>query len=398
MKLKAAAVGLFLAFFSISGIFAETSGVVEESSFNVFRSQYGDMFNVGYWQRQNTDKYYFHTGLYNDFINFAWAANYFGAYWGVGYNARIIDHGYWPQNLTDMVVCGMVGIPSLNLGIRASYFDKNIYRGVGTAAPKFEIAKSFDSIPLVLGLENEWKLRYWTGFKMDVIQIPVTLKADYSEDGMRGVGLSYTIMPTVKASHGMNSTSGIAPMHGISLWAGWFWRILDNVRFGARPNFSININCINTTDHEINKRLTQIYNAGEGYMVENLNWIPENGNVEWHLNVPVSIIYNVTEKIELIAGFKFGFYYANFDHLDEKHVGGSNLAGTVNETGFGLGAKIEMNKNAVFQIGVAFVRQMSVDADGNKTGDKKDYPVNKPNLSLSNMFKEPLTASLTLKF
>lgn len=398
MKSKVAIFFAITIFLSTFNLFSETSGAVEASSFGVFRSQYGDAFNASYWQKQNTDKYYFQSGLYNDFINFAWFANYFGAYWGAGYNARIINHGFWPQNRTDMLVNAIVGIPSLNLGIHASYFDKNIYRGVGTAAPKLEIGKTFDSMPLVLELDAEWKMRYWTGFKMDVLQMPITLKADYSEDGMKGFGASYTIMPTIKASHGKNSTSGIAPMHGISLWAGWFWQILDNFKFGGRPNFTMNINCINTTNWEINKRLKQLYDANEGYMVENLNWIPENGNVEFRLNVPIAFIYDITEKIEFIAGLKFGFYYANFDHLDEKSEGGSNLAGTVNETGIGFATKIEINKHATFQIGTSFVRQLSVVSDENKTGDKNDYPVESPSLSLDNLFKEPLTASLTLKF
>ena len=60
-NLKAAGVFSFLFVFLGTEVFSQTSGTVEECSFGVFRSQYGDMFDVRYWQNQLDDNYYFHT-------------------------------------------------------------------------------------------------------------------------------------------------------------------------------------------------------------------------------------------------------------------------------------------------------------------------------------------------
>lgn len=176
---KALGVFLFLFVFLGTEVFSHASGTVEECSFGVFRSQYGDMFDVRYWQNQLDDNYYFHTGLYDDAINFAWAANFLGIYWGAGYNAKIMNHKAWPHNLTDMDVCIMAGIPSLGLGVRASYYDKNVYKGLGTAAPKVEIGKTFESVPIKLGFEAEGKFRYWKSLCLDVAQIPFIFKAGF---------------------------------------------------------------------------------------------------------------------------------------------------------------------------------------------------------------------------
>lgn len=398
MKLKIAILILFMNIIAILNVAPETKGVVEDVSFDVFRSQYGDMFNVSYWQNQNDGKYYFHNGLYDDFINFAWAANLFGAYWGVGYDARIMDHGSWPNQLTDMDVCVMLGIPKLNLGIKISYFDKNVYKGIGTAAPKIEIAKSYDVIPLAVGFECEGKFRYWKGMKLDVVQVPFIFRIDFSRDGMRGAGFSGVLMPTFEAPHGVNDVSETDPMYGFTAWAGWCWKILENVHFGVHPNFMMNVNCINTTEYDVNTRLLFFYEKGLRQKIENLNWIPENGNVEWRVSVPVSVIYDIKKNLSFIAGFKCGFYWANFDHLSEEHEGGCNLKGIVNETGFALGLKVEMNEHMLFQIGSSYIRQVSLETDDNETGEKTDYKVNKEKISFYNLFKSPLTASLTLKF
>lgn len=389
---------IFVLFIAIFNAYSEAVGTLEDCSFNVFRSQYGDMFNVGYWKNQNTDKYYFHTGLYDDSINFAWAGNFWGAYWGVGYNAAIMDFGSWPDELTDMEVCAMAGIPALNLGIRVSYFDKNVYEGMGTAAPKLEIAKSYDEIPLVIGFECEGKFRYWKGMSLDVVQVPFTFKADFSYDGMRGGGISAMLMPTFEAPSGVNDVSGVDPMYGFTAWAGWYWKILGKLKFGFHPNFKANFNCINTTEYNVNTRLLYYYDKGIRDKIDNLNWIPENGNIEWRVSIPVSVVYAFSERLEFIAGFKCGFYWANFEHLSEEHDGGCNINGVVNETGVAFGAKLEMTKHAVFSIGTAFVRQLSLNKDDNESGEKNGYAVNSPKTSFSNIFKEPLTASLTIKF
>ena len=397
MKFKVAVFSFFAGIIAISNIAPETKGVVEAASFDVFRSQYGDMFNVLYWQNQNDGKYYFHNGLYDDSINYAWAANLLGAYWGVGYDAKIMDHGAWPNQLTDMDVCVMVGIPEANLGIKISYFDKNVYKGIGTAAPKIEIAKSYDEIPLVIGVECEGKFRYWKGMRLDVVQIPFSLKIDFSKDGMCGAGFSAVLMPTLKAPRGVNDVSGVDPMYGFSAWAGWRWKIMENAQFGVHPNFMMNVNCINTTEYGVNTRLMFFYEKGLHEKIENLNWIPENGNVEWRVSVPVSVIYEIKKNLSFVAGFKCGFYWANFDHLSDEHEGGCNLNGIVNETGFALGLKIKMNENVLFQIGSSYVRQVSLKSDENETGEKTDYKVRKNSVSLYNLFKEPLSAFLTLR-
>ena len=144
--------------------------------------------------------------------------------------------------------------------------------------------------------------------------------------------------------------------------------------------------------------MSELDQDGVGSLVENLNWIPENGNTEWRVSVPFSAVYGVTEKVQIVVGFKCGFYWANFDHMSEKHTGGRNLHGTVNETGFALGLKAEMNKNAVFQIGSSYIRQLSLNPEGNTTGSPKDYETDAPNISVSNLFDQPVTASLTLRF
>ena len=395
---KALGVFLFLFVFLGTEVFSHASGTVEECSFGVFRSQYGDMFDVRYWQNQLDDNYYFHTGLYDDAINFAWAANFLGIYWGAGYNAKIMNHKAWPHNLTDMDVCIMAGIPSLGLGVRASYYDQNVYKGLGTAAPKVEIGKTFESVPIKLGFEAEGKFRYWKSLCLDVAQIPFILKLDFSPDGMRGVGGTYTVMPTLKYPSAVNEVSGLAPMQGFSFWAGWKWNILDNLKFGLRPSFMMNFNCVNTADNSVNKRISEREEDGVGRVVENTSWIPENGNTEWRVSVPFSALYDVTENVQFIVGFKCGFYWANFDHMSEMHSGGRNLHGTVNETGFALGVKAEMNENAVFQIGASYTRQLSLNPEGNTTGSPKDYETDAPNVSLSNLFDQPVTASLTLRF
>ena len=228
-NLKAAGVFSFLFVFLGTEVFSQASGTVEECSFCVFRSQYGDMFDVRYWQNQLDDNYYFHTGLYDDAINFAWAVNFLGIYWGAGYNAKVMNHKAWPHNLTDMDVCIMAGIPSLGLGVRASYYDKNVYKGLGTAAPKVEIGKTFESVPIKLGFEAEGKFRYWKSLHLDVAQIPFIFKFDFSPDGMRGAGGTYTVMPTLKYPSAVNEVSGLAPMQGFSVLAGWKWNNLYNL-------------------------------------------------------------------------------------------------------------------------------------------------------------------------
>lgn len=398
MKRKIASFLFFINLTALSAGFSEVYGVFEKSSFNVFRSYDGDMFNVKYWQNQFDGNACIKTGFYDDAVNVAGTAKYFGAYWGLGYDAKIMGHGSWPDEVTDMDVYLMSGIPALNLGIKLSYYDKNVYKGIGVAAPKIEIGKSFDSFPLNLEFDCEGKFRYWHGMRVDVAQIPFTFKADFSKDGMRGFGVSYTVMPSIEGPKGINDVSGLHPLNGFSVWAGWFWNIHGNLKFGLRPNFMLNYNCINTTNYEINERLSYLHEKGSGSLVENLNWISENGNLEWRVCLPVSFVFNLTEKVDFVGGFRCGFYWANFSHLNEESEGGCNLDGLVNETGIGMGFKVEMNEHSTFQIGTAFVRQISVDADGNETGKKSDYTKNYPDLSLYNLAKSPITMFVTLKF
>ena len=400
-----AAVFVALFVFSCARIFPQAVGAVEACTFAVFRSQYGDMFDVRYWQNQLDGDRYLHTGVYDDSSNFAAAANFAGMYFGVGYNARIMNHKRWPHNLTDMDVCAFAGIPSRGLGIRVSYFDKNVYDGIGTAAPKIEIGKNFAEFPLSLAFEAEGEFHYWKGLCLDVVRLPFAFKADFSSDGMRGFGGSYSVAPIFEAKGGVNDVSSVSPEQSFSFWAGWFWNIEENLRFGFRPSFSISFNCVNTTDYSVNTRLSEIYavaitdnNDSLKKNIENLNWIPENGNTQWRVSIPFSIVYDVSEKVQLVAGFKWGFYWANFDHMSSKHTGGCNLMGTVNETGFALGLKAELGKRAVFQIGTAFVRQLSLNPDGNTSGKVADYEVESPSFSLSSLFDSPLAASLTLRF
>lgn len=398
---------VFLVLFVVSGarIFPQAAGAVDSCSFSVFRSQYGDMFDARYWQNQLEDGCFFNTGIYDDASDFALAANFAGMYFGVGYNARIMNHKRWPHNLTDMDVRAFAGIPSLGLGIRVSYFDKNVYDGIGTAAPKIEIGKNFARFPLSLAFEASGEFHYWKGLCLDVVRLPLFFKADFSSDGMRGFGGAYGVSPVFEAKGGVNNVSSVAPQHDISFWAGWFWEIQENLRLGFRPNFSISFNCVNTADYSVNTRLSEIYVVAENDKneslkrnIENLNWIPENGNTQWRVSIPFSVVYDVSEKVQLVAGFKWGFYWANFDHMSSRHTGGCNLMGTVNETGFALGMKAELGKRAVFQIGTAFVRQLSLNPDGNTSGKVADYEVESPSISLSNLFDSPLAASLTIRF
>lgn len=379
-------------------LFSEDLDVVETCSFGVFRSQYGNIFDTAYWQNGLECNYYFHTGICNDFMNYALAVKFLGCYFSGNYNGKLMGNGSWPNERTDMNMCLMAGIPKAGIGVKVSYLDKNVYKGIGTAAPKIEIGKTFRTVPLALGFSCEGQFHYWTGLKLDVVQVPFSFKIDFSRDGLRGAGVSYTVMPTIKSSHAVNDVSELKPMQGFSAWAGWCWNIGGSICFGLHPSFMMNFNTVNTTNYKVNERLLSLYGDGAGYLVENTNWIPENGNLEWRATMPFAFIYKITDKLEFISGFMSSFYWANFEHLSKDSNGGCNLDGLSNESGFGIGIRIDMNKNALFQIGMSAIRQVSIETGSNKSGKKSDYALSSSSLSADSLFRSPLSASLTLKF
>lgn len=400
MKVKFVPFFLFLGF-ALPSVFSESfsSGAFEKSFFDVLGTGYTNVLDVNYYETSDEGKYSFLTGVHDDAVDFAWTAEKYGAHFALGYTSKIMNQKFWPHNMTDLDVALLAGIPSIGLCVKASYYDSCIYDGMGEASPKLDIGLNLLNSPVKLYASIESKFKYWKAWKEDVVQLPVVFGVDFSNDGFRGAGVSFLVMPTIAMAQGINDVSGLHPMNGVSAWAGWAWDIDGKVKFGFRPSFWMRYNCINTTDFTVNKRLSYL-DSVEGFtgLIENQNWIPENKNREWRISIPFMVVLKVNENIDFFTAIKCGFYWANFDHLSSKHIGGQNVKGTVNETGFALGCRISMSKKTTFQIGTAVVRQLYLDLDGNKNSDVEDASVTGDSISLESLFNAPLSASISIKF
>jgi hypothetical protein len=352
----------------------QTESAVRNASFGVFSVPYDYYADILHWNDIPVQALSLYTGIDNNYLNVGVSGTYSGIYGTFSYTEKITNYKAWPQNMTDETASVMFGFPG-NWAGKFVYYDYCYSGGKGTAMPGIAAGKTWNlSAGRILRTSGEINLqyRYSSSNNIDVIQPLFSVKTEYGTDADNGTGFSCSIMPTLAGAANTTDVSSTPVLYSAGSWFGITCNFDNNLKVGFRPNVSLTLNAVNDTK--------SLHNV-----------IPEYGNREFLGRLPLSFMYTQDDgKIEYILSVMMGFYYANYDHPGSTGPGGNNKAGWVPETGIGLGININVNKNCRIQAGTHFIRIPEL------TTDDDQYSYDAENISVSNIFDEPLSLSIQL--
>ena len=361
------------------------------ASFGVFRSDYDNFTDFFYWNSVSLEKDLYPTiygGSDENYWNVGASAKYGSLKAALIFYEQISAYKDWPSNMTDLGLAFNIAFNE-KLTFQGRYYDFCYSGGKGTAMPGGTIAYLFgdNDFKHRLAASLDWCFWFLGPWDADVMFARTSFKYDYSKDASNGFGLGYLFAPPMEGTGNQTDVSKIATSHTFSIWAG-ITKDIEEFSVGIRPDAYITLNAVNPTDLPVNK---------EG-KTEDYNPFARSGNTEFHIRLPASISYHLTDKVEIVASVFFGLYYANFDHKGYTGVGGNNNKGWVNEKGIGLGLNFEISPRCSLQIGSNFVRIPEL--TGKETSDDafENHLYTAENLSAANIAKSPLSISGKFSF
>lgn len=370
------------------------------ASFGILRSDYDNFTDYFYWNDVKLEKDFYpsvYAGVDENYWNAGASAKYGDLKASLIFYEQISAYKDWPANMTDLGLAFNIAFGE-TFTFQGRYYDFCYSGGKGTAMPGGTLAFVLgeNDFKHRLALSEDWCFWYLGPWNADVMFPRTSVKYDWSRDASSGFGLSYQISPAMKAPGNETDVSKIATGHTIKAWAG-LTKDIEEFTVGIRGDASVTLNAVNQTDLPQNS-------LGE---IQDYNPFARSGNKEFHMRLPVTISYHITNKVEIIASVFFGLYYANFDHAFFKDsnnnttkytgLGGCNKSGWVCEKGLGLGLNFEINPRANLQIGTNFVRIPEL--TGEETGNAfENHLYEAENLSAANMAKAPLSISGKFSF
>ena len=370
------------------------------ASFGILRTDYDNFTDFFYWNDAAIEKDLspvVYGGVDENYWNAGANAKYGTLKASLLFYEQIANYKNWPSNMTDLGVVVNFGIGE-NFTMQARYYDFCYSGGKGTAMPGGTLACLLGKGEYKhrLAASLDWSFWYLEPWYADTMFAKPFVNYDFSKDGSNGFGLQYRGSFPFAGAGNETDISDVAKSHTISFWAG-IAKDIENFTVGVRPNAYITFNAVNLTDLPKNKK-------GE---IEDYNPFARDGNKEFHILLPATITYHVTDKIEIIAAVFFGLYYANFDHISftdqngnvEKYkgTGGSNKKGWVNEKGVGLGLNFTISPRCSFQIGSNFIRIPELTGTGSNNAFE-NHRYTAENLSAANIAKAPLSISGKFSF
>lgn len=373
---------------------------MSSASFGILRTEYDSFTDYFYWNELNHEKELrpaVFTGIDENYWNVGAGARYRNLALSLLFYEQIANYKNWPANMTDLGVVVNLGIGS-GICLQARYYDFCYSGGKGTAMPGGTAAYLFGDGDFRhrIAASLDWAFWYLEPWYSDVMFARPALRYELSSDGSNGLGLGYKASIPLEGPGNETDVSDVAVSHTFSLWGG-VTKDIEDFTVGVRPEAFITLNAVNPTDLPKNKK-------GE---TEDYNPFARRGNKEFHIFLPATVSYHLTEKVEIIAAVFFGLYYANFDHaifargngITERYsgIGGSNNKGWVNEKGIGIGLNFEISPRCSLQIGSSFTRIPEL--TGNETGSASDnHSYKAENLSAAAIAKSPLSVSGKFRF
>lgn len=129
------------------------------------------------------------------------------------------------------------------------------------------------------------------------------------------------------------------------------------------------------------------------YGLKIYNIFPGDGNLEWGIQAPISLIFSLANnRVFFIGSIMIGFLYTNYDHLGYDGATGNNFRGGDPQKGAGLGIYFAINEHANFQLGCNFISIPEV----TPALDINQYDTQA--VSLSAICSAPLSVSFHLRF
>ncbi len=350
---------------------------IKSASFGVFSEVYDTYQNTFFygWRQSSANKLSVFTGINDTTLNIA-CAGYFNSslYGAFSYTEKITNYKWWPQNMTDESWTFLLAWN--DFAVKGGYYDFCYSGGKGTAQPYLFLSKKWNknSNYFAVTVGFDVAMQFASGSKMDVYQNQFHLLAFYGKDINNGINLEYKLMGTYAAKHNVTDVIDVPFFHKILCDYGKVWNLSPGLNLGIHPEIFTRINSINTT--------TKLH-----------NFIPVKNQFDFYFSFPLSLEYfpGIQDYFSIITSVKIDTYYASFNHLGYKGLGGNNYKGWVPGIGLGFGFKFNFFDKGSLNFGFNYTACPELTDDLNVN----EYYMEE--ISVLSLLRSPITVSLILK-